>query len=121
MGYVQFWPPMDFVNPRYLVRKCVCPSVCLLPRRQAVFLECLFYVSFDLCSLCSQWINKLSKVCPRCSITVYVRRAVCGCGHAFPSIGKAQFGNMSQALRHRRADRLNKANMRASETPEQLL
>ena len=30
-------------------------------------------------------------------------------------------GIMSQALKHRRADRLNKTNVRASETPEQLL
>ena len=34
-----------------------------------------------------------------------------------PSINDS--GSMSQALKHRRADRLNKANVRASETPEQ--
>ena len=55
--------------------------------------------------------NKLSEVCPRCRTTVHVRRAVYGCGHVFPSKRKAQSGSMSQALKHRRADRLHKALM----------
>ena len=32
----------------------------------------------------------LRKVCPLCNITVHVRRAVCGCGYAFPSKRRAR-------------------------------
>ena len=67
---------------------------------QAVF-EFLSSVIVDLCS-----------VCPQCSTAVNVRRAVCGCGHAFPSKRKAQSGN---AMKH------STMNARASETPEQTL
>ena len=56
----------------------------------------------------------MDKVCPQCSTAVNVRRAVCGCGHAFPSKRKAQPGNEAQY-------NANKTNARASETPEQTL
>ena len=54
----------------------------------------------------------MDKGCPQCSTAVNVRRAVCGCGHAFPSKRKAQSGN---AMKH------STMNARASETPEQTL
>ena len=57
----------------------------------------------------------MDKACPQCSTAVNVRRAVCGCGHAFPSKRKAQPGNISQAMTQ------YNANARASETPEQTL
>ena len=60
----------------------------------------------------------MDKVCPQCSTAVNVRRAVCGCGHAFPSKRKAQCGNISQAMKH---STMQKTNARASETPEQTL
>ena len=63
--------------------------------------------------------NKLRKVCPQCSTPVHVKRAVSECGYAFPSKRKAQSDNMLRAMKHKRVDRLHKANMRASETPEQ--
>ena len=62
--------------------------------------------------------NKLRKVCPQCSETVHVRRAVCGCGYAFPSKRRSRPDNVLQA---KKQDRLRKANVRASETPEQTL
>ena len=34
--------------------------------------------------------STLRKVCPQCSTTVHVRRAVCGCGYAFPSKRRAR-------------------------------
>ena len=34
--------------------------------------------------------RRLRKVCPQCDTAVHARRAVCGCGHAFPSKRKAQ-------------------------------
>ena len=63
--------------------------------------------------------NKLRKVCPQCSTPVHVKRAVCEYGYAFPSKRKAQSDSMLRAMEHKRVDRLHKANMRASETPEQ--
>ena len=32
----------------------------------------------------------LRKVCPQCDASLHVKRAACGCGHAFPSKRKAQ-------------------------------
>ena len=32
--------------------------------------------------------RRLKKVCPQCDTTVPARRAVCVCGHTFPSKGK---------------------------------
>ena len=65
--------------------------------------------------------KKLRKVCPQCSTTVHVKRAVCGCGYAFPSKRKqkAQSDYMLEVMKRKRVDRLRKANVRASETPEQ--
>ena len=60
--------------------------------------------------------STLRKVCPQCSTTVHVRRAVCGCGYAFPSKRRARPDSVSQAMKHQR---VHKANVRASETPEQ--
>ena len=64
--------------------------------------------------------SKLRKVhvCPQCSTPVNVKRAVCGCGYTFPSKRKAQSDSMLQAMKHKTVDRLHKANMRASETPD---
>ena len=62
--------------------------------------------------------NKLRKVCSQCSATVYVRRAVCGCGYAFPCKRRLGAGDV-QAKKEERADRLYRANMRASETPQE--
>ena len=62
-------------------------------------------VSFYLCSL---WIM-LSKICSQCSIMDGSG------GEMFVAIKR-----LARALKHRRADRLNKANMRAS-APEHLL
>ena len=63
--------------------------------------------------------NKLRKVCPQCSATVHVSRAVCECGYTFPSKRRLRSGNVVQAKKQERADRLYKANLRASETPEE--
>ena len=63
--------------------------------------------------------NELRKVCPQCSTPVHVKKAVCECGYAFPSKRKAQSDNMLRAMKHKRVDRLHKANMRASETHDQ--
>ena len=62
--------------------------------------------------------STLRKVCPQCSTTVHVRRAVCGCGYAFPSKRRARPDSVSQAMKHQR---VHKANVRASETPVQTL
>ena len=59
-------------------------------------------------SLLRPFNNKLSKVCPQCS------KGVNECGHAFPSKREVA----AHVLKHRR---VHKANMRASETPEQTL
>ena len=42
--------------------------------------------------------STLRKVCPQCSTTVHVRRAVCGCGYAFPSKRRARPDSVSQAI-----------------------
>ena len=62
--------------------------------------------------------NKLRKVCSQCSATVHVRRAVCGCGYAFPRKRRLRAGDV-QAKKEERADRLYRANLRASETPQE--
>ena len=62
--------------------------------------------------------NKLRKVCSQCSATVHVRRAVCGCGYAFPPKRRLRAGDV-QAKKEERADRLYRANLRASETPQE--
>ena len=76
----------------------------------------------------------LRKVCPLCNITVHVRRAVCGCGYAFPSKRRARPDSVLQAMKHERVhvrasetpvqtvnrkeqDKLRKSSKRASETP----
>ena len=62
---------------------------------------------------------EVRKVCLQCSTTVHVKRAVCGCGYAFSSKCIAWPDNsVLQAMKH---DRLHKANVRASETPEQTM
>ena len=77
----------------------------------------------------------MDKVCPQCSTAVNVRRAVCGCGHAFPSKHKAQPGNImkhstmqkrasetpEQTLNRQETDKVRKTRKRASETSEQTL
>ena len=80
----------------------------------------------------------LRKVCPLCNITVHVRRAVCGCGYAFPSKRRARPDSVLQAMKHERVrvraseppvqtvnrkeqDKLRKSSKRASETTEQTM
>ena len=72
-------------------------------------------------------------VCPHCNTILHVRRAVCGCGHAFPSKRKACNDKMIAAKRARvresqhevslrkEQDRLSKASIKSSETCEQTL
>ena len=59
--------------------------------------------------------GRLRKVCPQCSGNVHIKRAVCGCGFAFPS-RKARPDNVLQVRK-----RLQKANARASETAEEIV
>ena len=74
----------------------------------------------------------LRKVCPQCDATLHVKRAVCGCGYAFPSKRKAQCIAKREAMKCRRTleseqdelarkeqDRICKGRKRASETLEQ--
>ena len=76
--------------------------------------------------------RSLRKVCPQCDTTLHVKRAVCGCWHAFPSKRKAQCIAKKEAMKRRRTleseqdklarraqDRICKEGMRASETLEQ--
>ena len=42
--------------------------------------------------------STLRKVCPQYSTTAHVRRAVCGCGYAFPSKRRARPDSVSQAI-----------------------
>ena len=65
--------------------------------------------------------NNLRKVCPQCSTSVHVKRAVCDCGYVFPSKRKAQSDNMLQAMKHKRVDRLRKSSIRAFEAHDQTL
>ena len=66
--------------------------------------------------------KKLRKVCPQCSITVHMRRAVCGCGHAFHLNVKSTVWQYVASIETQKStDTLNKANVRASVTPEQHL
>ena len=67
---------------------------------------------------CPDGNEKLRKVCSQCSATVHVRRAVCGCGYAFPRKRRLRAGDV-QAKKEERADRLYRANLRASETPQE--
>ena len=74
------------MRPCWLAKLARMHNVSFLPEYahampHGCFLSVFSSVSY-LCSLCSQLI-KSSKVCPQCSITVHVRRAVFGCGHAF--------------------------------------
>ena len=57
--------------------------------------------------------GRLRKVCPQCSGNVHIRRAVCGCGFAFPSKRKARPDNVLQAKKQL------KVNARATETAEE--
>ena len=73
------------------------------------------------------------KVCPQCDTTVHARRAVCVCGHTFPSKTKAQCIAKKEAMKRRRTleteqekfarteqDRLRKQSTRAAETYDQI-
>ena len=46
--------------------------------------------------------RRLKKVCPQCDTTVHARRAVCVCGHTFPSKRKAQCIAKKEAMKLRR-------------------
>ena len=47
------------------------------------------------------------KVCPRCNTLVHVKRAVCGCGHAFASKRKAQC-TTNESVKRKRASESEK-------------
>ena len=79
----------------------------------------VFSVSLVHCELFPMEPNSASnlrKLCPQCSTTVHVRRAVCGCGYTFPSKRRARPDSVLQVMKHQR---VHKANVRASETPVQ--
>ena len=74
--------------------------------------------------------SSLRKVCPQCGTVLHVKRAVCGCGHAFPR--KAEYIAKREAMKRKRTleseneklaskeqERLRKKRMRATETNEQ--
>ena len=44
----------------------------------------------------------LRKVCPQYDTTLHVKRAVCGCGHAFPSKRKVHYIAKREAMKCRR-------------------
>ena len=50
---------------------------------------------------------RLRKVCPRCNTLVHVKRAVCGCGHAFASKRKAQC-TTNESVKRKRASESEK-------------
>ena len=77
--------------------------------------------------------RRLKKVCPQCDTTVHARRAVCVCGHTFPSQRKAQCIAKKEAMKRRRTleteqeefarieqDRLRKQSTKAAETYDQI-
>ena len=77
--------------------------------------------------------RRLKKVCLQCDTTVHARRAVCECGHTFPSKRKAQCIAKKEAMKRRRTletepekfvrteqDRLRKQSTRAAETYDQI-
>ena len=45
----------------------------------------------------------LRKVCPHCKTILHVRRAVCGCSHAFPSKRKAPNNTDEERVKRRKA------------------
>ena len=62
----------------------------------------------------------LRKMCPKCGTIVHVKRAVCGCGHAFALKRKAHCCVGSKPERKRKEkDSIRKARGRSSETHEQ--
>ena len=50
---------------------------------------------------------RLRKVCPLCNTLVHVKRAVCGCGHAFASKRKAQC-TTNESVKRKRASESEK-------------
>ena len=58
---------------------------------------------------------RLRKVCPRCTI-VHVKRAVCGCGHAFASKRKAQC-TTNESVKRKRASESEKESVEREEEP----
>ena len=118
---------------------CAAPETVLAlhfrPQRK-LFLTPLFLVHCELFPMEPNSAGTLRKVCPLCNITVHVRRAVCGCGYAFPSKRRARPDSVLQAMKHERVhvrasetpvqtvnrkeqDKLRKSSKRASETTEQ--
>ena len=78
--------------------------------------------------------RRLRKVCPQCDTAVHVRRAVCGCGHAFLSKRRAQCTPKEEGMKRTRTleseqdrlvrkdqDKLRKESMRGAETNDETL
>ena len=73
----------------------------------------------------------LRKVCPQCDATLHVKRAACGCGHAFPSKRQKKDRLHKETKRAletgqtiklgQEKDRLRKESKRASDMPQQTL
>ena len=59
---------------------------------------------------------RLTKVCPRCNTLVHVKRAVCGCGHAFASKRKAQC-TTNESVKRKRASESEKESVERDEEP----
>ena len=93
--------------------------LCVFSPLRVFFVSSVSPVHCELFPMETSSASNLRKVCPQCSTTVHVRRAVCGCGYAFPSKRRAR--PELQAMKHERADRLHKVNVRTSETPEQTM
>ena len=63
----------------------------------------------------------LRKTCSMCDATVHVKRAMCGCGHAFTLKRKARCCVCSEPEKKRKTDRVRKARGRSTETDQQTL
>ena len=63
----------------------------------------------------------LRKTCPMCDATVHVKRAMCGCGHAFTLKRKARCFVCSEPDKKRKTGRVRKARGRSTETDQQTL
>ena len=78
--------------------------------------------------------KRLKKVCPKCNVTLHVRRSVCGCGYSFSLKRKAQLVEKLELMKRRRAletehdvltrkeqNKIRTTSMKASEIREQTL
>ena len=85
--------------PRGFLRSCGChwhQSLYALTFGIQVSIVSLLLSSFMESS------RPLGKACPHCDTTLHVKRAVCGCGHTFPSKRKAQCTAKKEVMKRRR-------------------